>query len=68
MNNDAYSTGHHAHQLSAAKKTLDLLLQREEEYWKEQSRIDWLSEGDRSKKFFYQKASARRSCMNRVDV
>ncbi|CAL9020270.1 unnamed protein product [Prunus brigantina] len=40
-------------------------LQKEEEYWKLKSRVQWLSEGDKNTKFFHSKVLVRRR-MNRV--
>lgn len=38
----------------------DSILQDEQIFWRQISRIAWLKEGDRNKKFFYIRASARK--------
>lgn len=38
----------------------DSILQDEQIFWRQRSRIAWLKEGDRNKKFFYIRASARK--------
>ncbi|KAL5750383.1 hypothetical protein ACOSP7_024986 [Xanthoceras sorbifolium] len=39
---------------------LEQLFAREELYWKQRARVDWLMAGDRNSKFFHAKAMARR--------
>ena len=43
-------------------KKLDELLRRQEIYWAQRSRIQWLKHGDRNTKFFHSKVSQRRRC------
>jgi hypothetical protein len=42
------------------EKELDNLLQKEEIYWKQRSRIAWLKEEDRNTKFFHRKSTWRK--------
>ena len=48
-----------AEYLNLSKK-LDELLQKQEIYWAQRSRINWMKHGDRNTKFFHAKASQRR--------
>jgi hypothetical protein len=48
------------------EKELDSLLEQEEIYWRQRSRINWLKEGDRNTKFFHKKATWRKK-KNRID-
>lgn len=42
------------------EKEVEVLLYREECYWWQQSRAEWLLGGDKNKKYFHHKASNRR--------
>ncbi|KAK3204142.1 hypothetical protein Dsin_018188 [Dipteronia sinensis] len=46
--------------VQAKEKQLEGLLEREEIYWKQRSRADWLLAGDQNSKFFHAQASARK--------
>ena len=54
--------------MSTKNKTcidLNLLLQQEELYWRQRSRVSWLKDGNRNTKFFHASAS-HRQCINSI--
>lgn len=50
----------HKEPIEELEVSLEKLLNKEEIYWRQQSRTNWLSEGDRNITFFHKTASARR--------
>ncbi|KAL9431946.1 hypothetical protein AB3S75_027035 [Citrus x aurantiifolia] len=47
-------------EIKSTKGLIERLLLDEEVYWKQRSRIDWVKEGDKNRKFFHLKASSRK--------
>ncbi|XP_073152537.1 uncharacterized protein [Henckelia pumila] len=48
----------------ALEKEIEKLYDQEEIHWKQRSRVNWLSQGDRNTKFFHSSASTR--CQNKL--
>ncbi|KAL5781686.1 hypothetical protein ACOSP7_006715 [Xanthoceras sorbifolium] len=46
--------------IKSRERDLESLLSKEELYWKQQSRVDWLLAGDKNSKFFHRRATARK--------
>lgn len=52
--------GWHGAEINRLRKDLNDLLDSEEIFWNQRSRVQWLKEGDRNTKFFHHWASVRR--------
>ncbi|KAG4171454.1 hypothetical protein ERO13_A12G210150v2, partial [Gossypium hirsutum] len=56
---DSPNCGDNVKRLRESQCKLDYLHAREERYWAQRSRAQWLKEGDRNTKYFYAKATGR---------
>ncbi|KAK8328755.1 hypothetical protein V6Z12_A11G273200 [Gossypium hirsutum] len=56
---DSVSRGESGRTLKETQRRLDFLYAREESYWAQRSRSNWLREGDRNTRYFYAKATGR---------
>ena len=50
----------HGTEINKLRKEINLLLDDEEVWWQQRSRVQWLREGDRNTKYFHHRASERR--------
>ncbi|KAL4362015.1 hypothetical protein GQ457_04G025740 [Hibiscus cannabinus] len=48
------------YELRSSKKELHRILTRDEHYWRQRSRVQWLKEGDHNSSFFHARAKGRR--------
>ncbi|KAL5735902.1 hypothetical protein ACOSQ2_030690 [Xanthoceras sorbifolium] len=46
--------------IKCRERELESLISKEELYWKQRSRVDWLLAGDKNSKFFHRRATARK--------
>ena len=59
LNEEEVSETSKAEYLELSKK-MDELLQKQENYWAQQSRVSWMKHGDKNTNFFHSKATQRR--------
>jgi hypothetical protein len=65
--NQQSNHNHIMQQIRTKEQELDNLLESEELWWSQRSRVLWLQHGDKNTKFFHQKASHRRQ-RNKIEV
>ena len=58
--NEAKNTEENKAEFLDVSKQMDNLLQKQEIYWAQRSRISWMKNGDRNTKFFHSKTTQRR--------
>ena len=54
------TTGQNGAEINRIRKEINILLDDEELWWQQRSRVQWLEEGDRNTKYFHHHASERR--------
>ncbi|XP_060972500.1 uncharacterized protein LOC133038385 [Cannabis sativa] len=59
LHNSHNNSAAHLQQVENADKILDELLEKEELYWQQRARVDWLQSGDSNTKFFHSRAKTR---------
>uniref|UniRef100_A0A803P8W5 Reverse transcriptase domain-containing protein n=1 Tax=Cannabis sativa TaxID=3483 RepID=A0A803P8W5_CANSA len=59
LHNSMDNSPDHTAQVLDAEKILDDLLEKEELYWHQRARVDWIKSGDSNTKFFHSRAKAR---------
>ena len=54
------TSGQNRAEINRIRKEINILLDDEELWWQQRSRVQWLGEGDRNTKYFHHRASERR--------
>ena len=54
------TAGQNGAEINRIRKEINILLDDEELWWQQRSRVQWLGEGDRNTKYFHHRASERR--------
>uniref|UniRef100_A0A803NQ77 CCHC-type domain-containing protein n=1 Tax=Cannabis sativa TaxID=3483 RepID=A0A803NQ77_CANSA len=65
LHNVKSSATDHIQQMENADRILDDLLEKEELYWHQRARVDWLQSGDSNTKFFHSRAKTR-NAVNKI--